>query len=215
LNSQENFMSKRRALLVVALVATLTVAAWAAKAAPTITTFLFPGTFNGVHGDGQGDYVNGVGGVKSYFGVNGKDADLVTYNTSRTLRLQFDPSSQAYINSGLRNVSPTGEIIAQVDLFALNYYGPYRTQGNGTTAQVQMDLEFKVGNLTYELDYSSLGSYRKNANTWVITNDSGQWGGGNPGFVPAATARLNVIRRKSVESFGTVEMPITFEMRLP
>lgn len=208
-------MSKRRALLVVALVATLTVAAWAAKAAPTITTFLTAGSLTGVFDDGNGDYVHGVGGVKSYFGVNGKDANLVTYNTSRTLRLQFDPTSAAYINSGLKNVSADGVIIAQVDLFGLNYYGPYRTQGVGTTAQVQMDLEFKVGNLTYELDYSSLGSFRQDANTWVITNDSGLWGGGNPGFVPAATARLNVIRRKRVESFGTVEMPVTFQMRLP
>jgi len=197
-------MSKRRALFVVALVATLTIAAWAAKSAPATVTFLTPSVF-GVHDDGNNTYDNGVGGVKAYFGVTRKDANLVTYNTGRKLFLEFDPSSAAVIAAGL-----PAHVEAEVDFFAINYYGPYTSMGDGTTAQVQMDLEFKVGNLTYELDYAALAAIREGADTWRVTSAIDY----TPGFTASSTAKLNVIRRKSQTTYGTVEMPIEFRMRM-
>ena len=201
-------MSKRRALLVVALVVTLTVAAWAAKSAPAVATFsTTPGGF-GVFDDGNPTYDNGVGGVKVYFGVTRKDADLVTYNTGRKLHYKFDGSSPALAASGLGS-----DVLAESDLFALNYFGPYTSMALGTTAQVQMDLEFKVGNLTYELDYASLAAYKTGENTWLITSDPNDIPG-FPGFTASSTAKLNVIRRKAQTTYGTVDMPIRFEMTI-
>src|SRR5687767_12509413 len=203
-------MSKRRALFVIALVATLTVAAWAAKAAPAIATFLTSAGPTGVfHDDTSSVYDNGVQSIKVYFGVTGKDANIVTYNTPRKLRFVFDPASTPYVNS---NLPAGGNFTAEVDMFALNYFGPYRNMGVGTTAQVQMDLEFKVGNLTYELDYSSLSATRLDETTWLITSYAS-----DVDFNPVAAspqARLNVIRRKAQETFGVVNMPIRFEMQL-
>jgi hypothetical protein len=178
---------------------------FAAKATPLVASFLAHGGTTGVSDDGVPTYNNGASGVQCYFGVNGRDVDLVTYNTPRTLHFDFDASSAAFQASGITQSS----FNAEVDIFGINYFGPYRTMAVGTTAQVQMDLEFYVGRITYELDYSSLAAYRVSETEWLITSDASDIDG-FPGFSASPTASLNVIRRKSVTKFGNVTMPIRF-----
>lgn len=159
----------------------------------------------GVSGDGS-TYVDGVGGVQCYISVSKNDADLVTYNTGRTLHFEFDSSSVAWQNSGLPQ-----SLDAEIDFFAINYYGNYDSMGVGTTAQVQMDLEFKVGRLTYELDYQSLAVMRTATDTWLITSDPADIPG-NPGFTASDQAALNVIRRRAQATYGAVNMPLRVQM---
>lgn len=187
------------------LTATLATAAkkGSGSATPLTATWSTPAGF-GVHDDGNPVYDHGTSGVQCYFGVNGRDANLVTYNTPRRLQFSFDSSSTAWQNSGLAQ-----DFLAEVDLFGINYFGPYRTMGVGTTAQVQMDLEFKVGRLTYELDYPSLAAMRLSETEWLITSDPADIPG-FPGFTVSDLASLNVIRRRSQETFGAVNMPIRF-----
>jgi len=155
----------------------------------------------GVSGDGS-TYVDGVGGVQCYISVSKNDADLVTYNTGRTLHFEFPAGDPAVAAAGL-----PASLDAEIDFFAINYYGNYDSMGLGTTAQVQMDLEFYVGSATYELDYASLAVYRKDANTWLITSDPNDSEiGGNP-FVWSPQAKLNVIRRRRQTTYGVVSMP--------
>ncbi|MGH9601986.1 MAG: hypothetical protein ACRD24_06305 [Terriglobales bacterium] len=210
---------KRRikvSLLVVALAFTVATAAFAApkgSAQKLIATYLDNFSVFGVQDDGNPIYEHGVGGVQAYYGVGGKDVDIVTYNTTRKLRYTFDTSSTAFVNSGIGAVHSSGNFLAISDLFGINYWGRYRDMGIGTTAQVQSDLEFYVGNVTYELDYASLACYRKNATTWLFTTDPADIPG-DPGFQASKVAKLNVIRRKSVTHFGTVDMPMRFEVTL-
>jgi hypothetical protein len=186
--------------------------AYAARATPLVATFLDNLTFTGagVSDDGNPVYTDGSGGVRCYFGVNGRDVDLVTYNSGRTLNFTFDPNSPGFKASGL-----PASFNAESDLFGINYFGPYRTMGVGTTAQVQMDLEFHVGSppQTFELDYSSLAVKRLTSTTWLVTSNQSDIGG-NPGFTASDLARLNGIRRKTVTAFGAVNMPIRFEVTL-
>jgi hypothetical protein len=209
---------KRRvsvSLLVVALAFTLATAAFGAKgsAQKLVATYLDNFSVFGVQDDGNPVYEDGVGSVQAYFGVSGKDVDIVTYNTGRKLRYTFDPASTPFQNSGIAAVHPSGNFLAISDLFGINYWGRYRDMGIGTTAQVQSDLEFYVGNVTYELDYASLAVYRVNATTWLFTTDPADIPG-NPGFQASKVAKLNVIRRRSVTHFGTVDMPMRFEVTL-
>ena len=203
-------------LLAVALAFTLATAAFAAPKSSTqkliATVFNTIGVF-GVESDGNTIYEHGVGNVQVYFGVGGKDVDLVTYNTTRNLRYRFDPTSTAFVNSGIAAVHPSGDFMAITDLFGINYWGRYRDMGIGTTAQVQSDVEFYVGNITYELDYASLAVMRTSANTWLFTTDPADIPG-DPGFQASKVAKLNVIRRNSVTHFGTVDMPLRFEVTL-
>ncbi|MGH9554868.1 MAG: hypothetical protein ACRD2Y_03505 [Terriglobales bacterium] len=208
---------KRRikiSLLVVALAFTVAIAAFAAKgsAQKLIATYLDNFSVFGVQDDGNATYEDGVGNVQAYFGVSGKDVDLVTYNTARKLRYTFDPASPAFQASGINPVVGSN-FLAVTDLFGINYWGRYRDMGIGTTAQVQSDVEFYVGNVTYELDYASLAVKRLNATTWLFTTDPADIGG-DPGFQASPVAKLNVIRRRSVTSFGTVNMPMRFEVTL-
>ena len=171
---------------------------------PTVATVTDQG--QGVSSDGSGPYSNGVGGVQCYISVSKNDADLVTYNTGRTLHFEFDSSSVAWQNSGLPQ-----SLDAEIDFFAINYYGNYDSMGVGTTAQVQMDLEFKVGRLTYELDYQSLAVMRTATDTWLITSDPADIPG-NPGFTASDQAALNVIRRRAQATYGAVNMPLRVQM---
>lgn len=159
----------------------------------------------GVSSDSNGPYSNGVDGVQCYISVSKNDADLVTYNTPRMLHFQFpagDPAVEA------AKISST--LDAVVDIFAINYYGNYDSMGVGTTAQVQMDLEFYVGNVTYELDYAALAVFRYDENIWLITSD--------PNDIPYSPiaygpeAKLNVIRRHRQTTFGVVSMPLRIWM---
>lgn len=203
-------MSRTRifSLLFVVLVASAT-SAFAAPATPLVATFLDKLAATGVSDDGNPAYANGVQGVRCYFGVNGRNANLITYNTPRKLHFTFDPSSPAWRGSGL----PQADFLAEVDLYGVNYFGSYQSMGIGTTAQVQMDVEFHVGNSTYELDYRSLAAKRISVDTWLITSNPLDIGG-NPGFAASSAATLNVIRHRTKENFGSVNMPIRVEVKL-
>ncbi len=204
-----------RKFLVLALVGLLAVsivagAVWAKGGATPLVAIwtTASSTGFGVFDDGNNRYENGIGKVQCYFGVSGKDVDVVTYNSGRKLHFKFDPNNSALQSSGL-----SADFLAESDLFGINYFGRYRDMGIGTTAQVQADLEFYVGRITYELDYPSLAVMRISENTWRITSDPLDIPG-NPGFTPSDEADLNVIRRRSQESFGQVNMPIRFEVTI-
>ncbi len=156
-------------------------------------------------------YANGVSGVQCYFGVSGKDLDLVTYNTPRTLHFVFNPNQTAWQASGIPS-----NFYAVSDFYGVNYFGPYASQGLYTTAQVSASLEFYVGTVTYELNYPSLASYRMSSVTWLITSDPKDplLQTGYPGFTASDMANLVVVRRRSNTTFGTVNMPIRFEVTL-
>ena len=165
----------------------------------------------GLFDDGNYVYDNGVGRVRCYFGVNNKDVDLVTYNSGRTLHFIFSPAdAETAAAAGLPS-----DFNAEVDLFGINYYGPFTSMGVGTTAQVQMDLEFHRPDspLTYELDYSSLAATRLTQDTWLITSEVESANMYAP-FAPSSLAKLNVVRRRSTQTFGTVDMPIRFTVHL-
>ncbi len=208
-------------LLVVGLALTLVGTGYAAKrgsATKLIATYLDNFSAFGVQDDGNSVYSHGVGFVEAYFGVGGKDVDIVTYPTLtqdpvRKLRFTFDPASTAFLSSGIAATHPTGDFTAISDLFGINYWGRYRDMGVGTTAQVQADLEFYVGDVTYELDYASLAVMRTSETTWLFTTDPLDIPG-NPGFQASPVAKLNVIRRRKVTSFGTVNMPMRFEVAI-
>ncbi|HSC76940.1 MAG TPA: hypothetical protein VLB32_00135 [Candidatus Acidoferrales bacterium] len=194
-------------LLAVSLVAG---AVWAKGGATPLraTWMTLSGTGFGVFDDGNAVYEHGVGGVQCYFGVSGKDVDVVTYNTARTLRFKLDPNNSAVQASGL-----PADFLAESDMFGINYFGRYREMGIGTTAQVQADLEFYVGKYTYELDYPSLAVMRVSENTWRVTSDPAEIGG-DPGFTASDEADLNIIRRNRQTTYGTVHMPIRFEVTI-
>jgi hypothetical protein len=163
---------------------------------------------NGVFDDGNPLYEDGLSQVQCYIGVSGKDFDMVTYNTPRTLHYVFDTSSAAWKLSGIPSDFP-----AVSDFYGVNYYGRYVEMGVGTTAQVHGVLQFYVGKITYELDYQSLAVMRTSQTTWLITSNPGDIPG-YPGFYASDQAALNVIRRKSQDSYGTVNMPIRFEVNV-
>lgn len=153
-------------------------------------------------------YEYGVDGVQCYIGVSGKDLDLVTYDTSRNLHFKFDTSQTAWQNSGIPS-----DFSTVVDFYGINYYGRYQDQGIGTTAQVAASLQFYVGRVTYRLDYQSLASMRTSRTSWLITSDPNDIPG-YPGFYASDQAVLGVVRRKANKDYGTVNMPIRFEVTL-
>ena len=162
----------------------------------------------GVSHDGNAIYDHGAGGLQVYFGVSGKDVDVVTYNTGRKLHFKFDPNNSALQGSGL-----PADFSAESDLFGINYFGRYRDMNVFTTAQVQADLEFYVGRITYELDYPSLAARRIAEDTWLVTSDPLDIPG-DPGFQASDEANLNVIRRSKQQTFGIVNMPIRFLVKI-
>jgi hypothetical protein len=191
---------------------------WAAKpgGATKLNAVMSTGQISsgfGVFDDGDPNYNNGVDGVQVYFGVGGKDLDLVTYNTGRTMHFVFDQSSLVVMAAQAGGL-PTGEFDAEVDFFGINYFGRYREMGVGTTAQVQADLEFHTGGpspTTFELEYPSLAVHRETETMWVVTSDPADPViGGDPGFQASPTALLNGFRRRKQFSYGTVSMPIRF-----
>ncbi len=210
-------MLNRRALTVLlglVLAAASSSVAFAAKGTPLTAQWLTDPTVTqyGVFNDSNGVYyANGVSGVQCYFGVSGKDLDLVTYNTPRTLKYNFNSSQTAWQLSGI-----PASFNAVSDLYGVNYFGPYKSQSVGSTAQVNATLQFYVGTITYELQYQSLASYRVSATTWLITSypNDPLLPAGNPGFTASNQAALSVVRRKSQTTYGTVNMPIRFYVTL-
>ena len=171
-----------------------------------------PYSGTGVYGDVSGEYEHGTGGVSCYFGVNARDVDMVTYNSGRTLHFVFDGSDPDVQGAAF----PTATFDAEVDLFGINYFGRFTDMAVGTTAQVQMDLEFHVPEgpkpRTFELDYSSLAAKRLDNNTWLITSESAPVDNGQTVF--SRTAKLNEIRRRGSVPYGEVEMPIQFTVTI-
>lgn len=170
----------------------------------TVAT-LQPGA-SGVGHDGNPDYTNGSA-VKCFLGAGGKNFDLVTYSSGRTFTFNF--ASDDHDVAGQASL-PLIPFQAEVDAFGINYYSQYVNMAVGTTAQVQMDLEFHYGGgtTTYELSYSCLAVTRTSTSTWTITSESDF---SNIYAVPCLSnkATLNKIRRKFTQGFGEVSMPIT------
>lgn len=192
-------------LCVVLLAATVL---FAGSGTPLIATFLPNLSTYGVSSDSSATYTNGVSRVQVYLGAGGGNVDLVTYNSGRKLTFAFDPSSSAWQASKLPQLSQ-----AEVDLYGVNFYGPFISMGVGTTALLNTSLQFKSGNSTYELAYSSLAAKRLSSNTWLITSDPADIGG-DPGFTASSVADLGVFRKRSRTDFGTVNMPIRFQVQL-
>lgn len=197
-------MTSRRFALCLLLLAAATV--FAASKVALDANFLpnLSATGAGVSDDGSSLYANGAG-VQSYFGVNGKNAVLVTYGSGRTLHFIFNPASTAWQSSGL-----PADFKAEVDFYGVNYFGPYQSMGDGTTAQVQATLQFHVGKQTYGLVYPALAAYRT-GNTWLITSNPYDIPG-YPGFTASDQATLTLKRQKQTVSFGSVNMPIRFQV---
>lgn len=147
--------------------------------------------------------------VKCFLGAGGKNFDLVTYNSGRTFTFTFGAQGPA-VTAGL----PTESFTAEVDAYGINYYSQYLNMAVGTTAIVQMDLQFHYGggSNTYELSYSCLAVTRTQFTTWVITSDIENYNNA-PGaaYCLSSKATLNKIRRNSVQGFGEVDMPIRIE----
>ncbi len=213
-------MIRRNVLLpIVGLVALSLVAgmAWAKGkpgSATTLNAVMSTGEISsgfGVFDDGSPNYNHDPNGVQVYFGVGGKDLDLVTYDTGRTMRFEFDQTSPAVMAAQAAGL-PAGSFNAEMDFFGINYFGRYREMGVGTTAQVQADLEFHIGGpnpTTFELEYPSLAVMRLSETEWLVTTDPGDIPG-FPGFNASSSALLNIIRRRKQTSYGTVSMPIRF-----
>jgi hypothetical protein len=212
-------MIRRNVLILIVGLLALSLASDAALAkgkpgsATTLNAVMSTPGSQGVYSDGNA-YNNGEGGVQVYFGVGGKDLDLVTYNTERTMRFEFDQSSPVVQNAQAAGL-PVGSFNAEMDFFGINYWGRFRDMTPGTTAVLASDLEFHIGGpnpTTFELEYPSLAVRRMSATEWVVTSDPNDaiFGGGNPGFDASPLALLNVIRRRKQSSYGTVSMPIRF-----
>lgn len=202
------------AIFLTSAVSPVAFAAAKASATPLTATWLTDNTVTtfGVFNDKLSNvYANGISGVQCYFGVNGQNLVLVTYNTPRTLHYVFNTAQPAWQAAGIPS-----NFYAVSDFYGVNYFGQYASQGLGTTAEVSASLEFYVGTTTYELNFPSLASYRMSSVTWLITSDPNDplLPGGNPGFTASNQATLAVVRRNSNKSFGTVNMPIRFEVTL-
>ncbi|MCI0356068.1 MAG: hypothetical protein L0099_13680 [Acidobacteria bacterium] len=188
-----------------------------------LTTMLDNFSDFGVTSDGNQTYQDGQDGVHSRFSVLGDNLDVATYSTvcahcggeatrSRALRFTFDPSAPAFRASGIGPLAGS-DFMAPATLSGINYWGRYRDMGKGTTAQVRSDVEFQLDRGTYRLAYASLAVYRTDASTWLVTSDPADIPG-NPGFKASPAAELNVVRKRNATRFGTVNMPIRFQVTL-
>jgi hypothetical protein len=167
---------------------------------------------SGVGSDSSTDYSNGTA-VKCFLGAGGKNFDLVTYSSGRTFTFSFASGAD---QATAAQASLPATLNAEVDAYGINYWGQYLNMAIGTTAQVQMDVQFHWGGgtTTYELSYSCLAVTRTAFTNWVITSVPD---GSNEHAVPClitsggSKATLSKIRRNSVQGFGEVSMPITIE----
>lgn len=205
-------MNTRHKILTAVLVFCTVVGAYAAKGTPLVATFASLLSTPSVSGDASAVYANGSNGVQVYFGVSGKDVDLVTYNTGRTLHFVFDTSSPAFQASGLP-ISGVGNW--EVDFYGVNFFGAYTSVGIGNTAQVHGVLQWHVPNSpsTYQLDYQSLAAMRISQNTWLVTSNPADIPG-FPGFTASDQALLSSFRKRINNDYGAVNMPIHFTVVL-
>jgi hypothetical protein len=197
----------RRTLAVAVLLVATATLVFAGSGIPLRTMWLNPDSY-GVGSDASVFYETGSSRVKNHFGTGGRNVVLITYSSGRKLTFQFDPASTAWQNSHL-----PATVAAEVELYGINFYGPFQSMGVGTTAQLQTTLQLKVGGSTYELWYPALAAMRTGTNTWLITSDPNDIPG-FPGFTASSNANLSVFRKRSRETFGGVNMPIRFEVNL-
>lgn len=206
-------MRSRRLVFVAAAILCLATAAIAARSTALRADFLPNLSQNGVgvSDDGNAAYLNGVDGMKVYFGVNNGNANLITYSTGRKLTFALDPASPAAVASGL----PTsGPFQAEVDFYGINYYGQFQAMGLNTTAQMKGSLQFKnAGGVTYELLYQSLAVKRIAQNSWLVTTNADELGG-FPGFTASDQAELSSFRKRTRLIYGAVNMPMRFTLTL-
>jgi hypothetical protein len=201
-------MKLRRILLTAALVGATVTTLWAARMLPLSSRFDLM-TELGVTYEGSQFYTDGQEGVLHYFGVNGRNMVLHTYSTERKLRFHFDPGTAAFERSGLKDAS----FATQVNIYGINYYGPFVSMGEGTTAQMKTTIEFYQNGHTYYLEYPALAAKRLTADTWLVTSDPTVLGG-DPGFTASPQADFGVFRRRNRASFGAVNMPIQMEVKV-
>jgi hypothetical protein len=164
----------------------------------------------GVFGVG-GPYVHQQDGVQAYMGVDGKNVNLTTNGTPRTLRYVF-PSSSAFGASGISS----SDFESQTVVFGINWSMRYTEMQVGSVGRVKADFEFYDGRVGYELVYYNLAVQRLSDTEWLITTDcahlpAGCW---NYGFDINADAELNTVRRRKQQAFGAVNMPVTFTVTL-
>lgn len=228
--AEETLMMRSRFVFLLAFVVLLAVVSPAlagGKGSATALNCIVTDYSPGVASDKGGMYAHGAnnGYVKCYLGVGGKDFDLVTYNSKRTLQFNFSPVDKPTVDlAGLPMSFP-----AEVDAYGINYWGRYldmEYQLFFSTAQVQMDLQFHYGSppQTYELSYSCLAVSRVGINDWIITSEPLTWIGNYvqdavPCLIdpvhPGNEATLSLIRRKGPQTYGVVTMPIFIEFFKP
>jgi hypothetical protein len=154
-------------------------------------------------------YANGANGVQSYLGAGGKDVDLVTYGSSRTLHFSFSTGDIAVWGPSGANLPQSFD--AAVDFYGVNFFGPYESMGVGTTAQIHGVLQFQFNGQTYQLDYAALAGERTASNVWLITSDGAAI---YAPFTTTSAATLSVQRRHGQVVYGSVAAPIQFQVKL-
>jgi hypothetical protein len=178
------------------------------------------GAVSGVYSDTEGDYVDGedIGSlpVRAYFSVGGgRNAYLVTYHSTRELCFDFPdvPVVQTLVTSG---EFPGLGFCAQSDMFLVNRPAyesmaimpeslsstPWEWTG---ATWPSLEIEFYprgTTEVTYDLHFSSLRLIRTASGTWeAVTHDNTQ-------------TVLSVVRRKSNQRLGVVDVPTAFTMML-
>ena len=199
----------KRMLMVLVVLGVAAIPALAAGKTSGLNCTLTPAS-PGIASDGNTNYSNGTTNtsVKCFLGAGGKNFDLVTYSSGRTFTFNFSDADKTVAAAA----SLPQTFTAEVDAYGINYWGPYLNMAQGSTAQVQMDLQFHYGGgtTTYEVSYGCLAVTRMDSNTWLITSEPGF---GNNFAVPCVSgkATLSKIRRNSTQGFGDVTMPITMQ----
>lgn len=200
------------------------------KGTPLVDSFLDSLSPYGVTGDGVGTgivfeqpvsgiYANGDNGLQVYIGGSGRDANLVTYNSGRKLHIVFNTSSPAWQAANEHSGLPA-EVDAESDMYGINYQGEF-TEGMviTDTGQMQMNLEFHVGRVTYKLDWASMGAIKLSNDTWLMTTDPGDlalFGLSYPhlGFPISPAATLSVRKRHSSQQYGALDMAMRYFIQL-
>jgi hypothetical protein len=205
------------------------------KGTPLVDSFLDCNCTYGVNGDAVGGgssmtflgwtlyptatYANGENDLQVYIGGSGRDENLLSYNTGRTLYITFDPSSPAY-KAAYKDSNLPQSFNAEVDMYGVNNEGAYTTgMAIDDTGQMHMSLEFHVGTVTYELDWASMGAIKLDDHTWMMTTDPVDITNfgltySDIGFTISPAATLNVIKRHSVQAYGGVDMHMRYIIQL-
>lgn len=211
------------------------------KGTPLVNYFLNCNCTYGVDGDGVGgggsftfklfsdessytlyptaSYANGDGALQVYIGGSGRDENLLTYNTGRTLRINFDPGSAAFQKANNETGLPAS-FDAESDMYGINAQGDYVTGMAVTdTAQMDMSLEFKVDGVVYKIHWPSTGAVKLSNDTWLLTTDPSDLANFHLDynslefqFGPEATFAIK--KRHSFSNYGPVTMHMRYLIKL-